>query len=208
MRSMVGITEFRPSRASSTARAPSSPGPASRRWRKPRASPPAAGSRPLPSGTCWPSADLTICATTGAAPAKLRMAEGVARALLGQEGAVGVMASLGHHPRCNSHVCFTIASTRARNLGWSNSISGKRITTGMPCASTSPPARGDPARMAAHHLQHEHPWSTWPPSSGTSSEASSVDSATYFATEPKPGQQSVIGRSLSMVLGTWMACSA
>jgi len=41
----------------------------------------------------------------------------------------------------------------------------------------------------------------------TSKEAS-VDTATYFATEPKPGQQSVSGRSLSMVLGTWMACSA
>ena len=35
----------------------------------------------------------------------------------------------------------------------------------------------------------------------TSSEASSVDTATYFATEPKPGQQSVTGRSLSTVFG-------
>ena len=39
----------------------------------------------------------------------------------------------------------------------------------------------------------------------TSNDASSVDTATYLATEPKPGQQSVIGRSLSTVLGTWIA---
>ena len=36
----------------------------------------------------------------------------------------------------------------------------------------------------------------------TSSPASSVETATYLATEPKPGQQSVCGRSLSTVLGT------
>ena len=35
----------------------------------------------------------------------------------------------------------------------------------------------------------------------TSSAASRVETATYFATEPKPGQQSVKGRSLSTVLG-------
>jgi len=38
----------------------------------------------------------------------------------------------------------------------------------------------------------------------TSSAASCVDTAMYFATEPNPGQQSVIGRSLSTVLGTPM----
>src|SRR6266571_8550810 len=41
----------------------------------------------------------------------------------------------------------------------------------------------------------------------TSKVASRVDTAMYLATEPKPGQLSVIGRSLSTVLGTWMACS-
>jgi len=35
----------------------------------------------------------------------------------------------------------------------------------------------------------------------TSSAASRVDTATYLATEPKPGQQSVAGRSLSTVFG-------
>ena len=39
----------------------------------------------------------------------------------------------------------------------------------------------------------------------TSRLASSVDTATYFATEPKPGQVSVSGRSLSTVFGMWMA---
>src|SRR5438874_13253640 len=36
----------------------------------------------------------------------------------------------------------------------------------------------------------------------TSRAASRVETATYFATEPKPGQQSVCGRSLSTVFGT------
>ena len=36
----------------------------------------------------------------------------------------------------------------------------------------------------------------------TSMAASRVDTATYLATEPNPGQLSVRGRSLSMVLGT------
>src|SRR4029079_3231052 len=36
----------------------------------------------------------------------------------------------------------------------------------------------------------------------TSRPASTVETATYLATEPNPGQQSVCGRSLSTVLGT------
>ena len=39
----------------------------------------------------------------------------------------------------------------------------------------------------------------------TSKDASRVETAMYLATEPKPGQLSVIGRSLSTVLGTWIA---
>ena len=39
----------------------------------------------------------------------------------------------------------------------------------------------------------------------TSKLASRVDTAMYLATEPKPGQLSVIGRSLSTVLGMWIA---
>ena len=36
----------------------------------------------------------------------------------------------------------------------------------------------------------------------TSSAASRVETAMYFATDPNPGQQSVCGRSLSTVFGT------
>ena len=35
--------------------------------------------------------------------------------------------------------------------------------------------------------------------------ASRVEVAMYLATLPKPGELSVIGRSLSTVFGTWMA---
>ena len=41
----------------------------------------------------------------------------------------------------------------------------------------------------------------------TSIAASRVDTATYFATDPKPGQLSVTGRSLSTVFGTPIACT-
>ena len=42
----------------------------------------------------------------------------------------------------------------------------------------------------------------------TSKPASRIDTATYFATEPKPGQLSVNGRSLSTVLGIPIQASA
>ena len=76
----------------------------------------------------------------------------------------------------------------------------------MPCSSIRPPAAAiQPAwrpitsitKTLVEVLAIER----------TSNEASSAETATYLATEPKPGQQSVIGRSLSMVLGTWMACN-
>ena len=41
----------------------------------------------------------------------------------------------------------------------------------------------------------------------TSKEASSADTAMYLATEPKPGHTSVSGKSLSTVLGRWIACT-
>ena len=41
----------------------------------------------------------------------------------------------------------------------------------------------------------------------TSSAASRTETATYLATEPKPGQVSVPGRSLSTVFGTPMQTS-
>ena len=59
---------------------------------------------------------------------------------------------------------------------------------------------GRPAGMPAHHLQHEH-LGRGAAIDATSNAASRIEVATYFATEPKPGEQSVIGRSLSTVLG-------
>ena len=41
----------------------------------------------------------------------------------------------------------------------------------------------------------------------TSNAASRIEVATYFATDPKPGQLSVTARSLSTVFGTWTATS-
>ena len=66
------------------------------------------------------------------------------------------------------------------------------------------PRRRDPTGVAAHDLEDEdfrgglgH---------GADVEAGfAVETAMYFATEPNPGQLSVMGRSLSTVLGTWMA---
>ena len=92
------------------------------------------------------------------------------------------------------------------NFASSNSISGKRITTGMPWSSISPPAAAiqpacRPITSSTNTLVEVRAIER------TSNDASSADTATYLATEPKPGQQSVIGRSLSTVFGTWIACS-
>ena len=60
--------------------------------------------------------------------------------------------------------------------------------------------------MASHDFEDEYLGRSLA-MDATSKPASRVDTAMYLATEPKPGQQSVIGRSLSTVFGTWMACS-
>src|SRR5271169_601375 len=103
---------------------------------------------------------------------------------------------------------LTMASTLARNFAWSKGTSGNRMTMGSSqfLSEAKPPA-------AAIHP-------AWRPITSTTNTlvevlaidatsklASRTDTATYFATEPKPGQQSVMGMSLSTVLGTWMACS-
>ena len=76
----------------------------------------------------------------------------------------------------------------------------------MPCSSIRPPAAAiqpawRPITSSTNTLVEVRAIER------TSNEASSAETATYFATEPKPGQQSVIGRSLSTVFGTWIACS-
>ena len=80
------------------------------------------------------------------------------------------------------------------------------MTTGMPRSATRPPAAAiqpacRPMTSSTNTLVEVRAIER------TSSEASSAETATYLATEPKPGQQSVSGRSLSTVFGTWMACS-
>ncbi len=92
------------------------------------------------------------------------------------------------------------------NAAASNAISGNRITTGMPWSSISPPAAAiqpacRPITSSTKTLVEVFIIER------TSNDASSADTATYLATDPKPGQQSVMGRSLSTVLGTWIACS-
>ena len=99
----------------------------------------------------------------------------------------------------------TVAFTFARNAASSNAFSGNR----MMCGGASAPS---PARPAAAAIQP-----AWRPITSrmntfvevsaieaTSRLASRVEIAVYFATEPKPGQQSVTARSLSTVFGTPM----
>src|SRR5512147_553422 len=97
-------------------------------------------------------------------------------------------------------------STLARKVFWLNGISGNRITIGIshfssearpPAAAIQPAWR--PITSATNTLVEVLAMEA------TSKLASRTETAMYLATEPKPGQQSVIGRSLSTVLGTWMA---
>ena len=57
-----------------------------------------------------------------------------------------------------------------------------------------------PSSMPPHHFQGEHLVEVRL-IDATSNAASRMQVARYFATEPKPGEQSVMGRSLSTVLG-------
>ncbi len=101
---------------------------------------------------------------------------------------------------------FTISSTRARKLSSSKAISGKSsrcgASRGFACASPhaaviQPACRPITSRMKTfvEVLAID----------STSSPASRMLVATYFATEPNPGQVSVIGKSLSTVFGTCTA---
>src|SRR5512143_4096064 len=101
-----------------------------------------------------------------------------------------------------------MASTLARNFSLPNGTSGNRMTMGISqfLSEASPPAAAiqpawRPITSTTNTLVEVKAMDA------TSKLASRTDTATYFATEPKPGQQSVMGRSLSTVLGTWIACS-
>ena len=95
-------------------------------------------------------------------------------------------------------------STLSRKAFSSKSTSGNRITTGID-ESTSPPAAAiHPACLPI--TSRTKTLVDVAAIEATSKLASIVDTAPYFATEPQPGQLSVTGKSLSTVLGMWMAC--
>ena len=86
------------------------------------------------------------------------MAEGVLRARFGHQLAGGVLQSLRH---ADAAVAEALAPSRRRlprNFASSNAISGNSSTSGIGVAASSamPDRRGDPAGVAAHHLEHEH----------------------------------------------------
>ena len=132
------------------------------------------------------------------------MAERVLQSRFGEELAVGVAAGLRRRRPRSSRSCFTVSSTAReelasfeRDLGEEQDVRRRRRPS---------PARGPLAAVIQP---------AWRPITSrmktlvevfamdaTSKPASRMLVATYFATEPKPGQQSVIGRSLSTVLGT------
>src|ERR1043166_5591041 len=95
---------------------------------------------------------------------------------------------------------FTVASTFARNFASSNTISGNRITCGASpgfSAARPPAAAVQPA------------WRPITSKMKTLVDVLAIDPrsnpASGFATGPTPGQGWVGGRSLSIVLGTWIA---
>src|SRR4029078_12455123 len=100
--------------------------------------------------------------------------------------------------------CFATESfTRARNAVSSNGISGNRITCGAsPSFSTAKPAAAAIQPAWRPITSSTNTRVDVRAIDATSSAASRVDTATYFATEPKPGHVSVTGRSLSTVFGT------
>src|SRR3954463_562943 len=98
------------------------------------------------------------------------------------------------------------ASTATRKFASSNGTSGKSNTSGngvsssaaMPTAAVIQPA-WRPITSSTNSLVDVFAIDA------TSKAASRIDVATYFATEPNPGQLSVTARSLSTVFGTCTA---
>src|SRR3569832_1754983 len=97
---------------------------------------------------------------------------------------------------------LTDFATRARKAASSNTRSGNRMTCGAsPSASQARPAAAaiQPAwRPITSNIKTLVEVSAI---AATSKAASRMEVAIYLATEPLPGQVSVIGRSLSSVLG-------
>jgi len=119
--------------------------------------------------------------------AELRVAEGVARAGIGEELALGVAHALGDHDGAVA-VLFDALLDPARNCSWWKTISGNRMMCGAspafsaarpPAAAIHPACR--PITSITNTLVEVRAIEA------TSKPASRIDTATYFATEPKPG---------------------
>ena len=99
--------------------------------------------------------------------------------------------------------CFaTVFLTFFKNNFSLNAISGNKIICGGCCLDSL--ARADEAAIHPACLPITSNIKTFVDVAHmdlTSSPASKVEIAVYFATEPKPGEQSVRGRSLSTVFG-------
>ena len=76
------------------------------------------------------------------------------RALLGEEGAVGMVRAFGHHHRAVAVVLDQRIDARkeGRLVEWNL---GEQDHDRNAVVRRQPAGRGDPARMAPHHLEHE-----------------------------------------------------
>ena len=100
---------------------------------------------------------MTSCATTGPDAAELRVAEGIARAGVGEELAVGIAHALGHHDGAVAVLVHALLDPREEpflvegDLREQDDVRGVAGLLGGEAAG-----RRDPARVPAHHLEHEH----------------------------------------------------
>jgi hypothetical protein len=116
---------------------------------------------------------------------QLRVAEGIARSGRGEERAVGVVAAFGDDDSAVAVFGNQFVDALEEFFS-SNTIFGNRITTGIPWPSTRPPAVAihpacRPITSTTNTLVEVLAMER------TLNDASSTDTATYFATEPKPG---------------------
>ena len=136
---------------------------------------------------------------------QLGVAEGVLEPLLGQESAVRVLGALGDHHGAVADVLHQGLDLGQEPLAVELDLREQDDDgDGVAASEARPPAAAiQPAwrpitsrtNTLVDVLAMER----------TSKLASRVDTAMYLATDPNPGQVSVMGRSLSTVLGTWMA---
>src|SRR3954466_5000066 len=93
-------------------------------------------------------------------------------------------------------------STLARNSPSLNVTSGRSRMCGAPPSSSAASAQAAVVQPACRPItSRANTFVDVRLIDATSNAASRIEVATYFAAEPNPGEQSVIGRSLSTVLG-------